>query len=148
MVVFWVRVPEVAVTVTICIPAGVPGALGAVGAGATGEAAEFMEPEHPTANPVDASRSTTSPRSCNGFPLLIARLREKIRIEPKGMRNATAMMDAPLVQGTAVLKMRHAGRGLNSDGAGGGRSWCYGKCAGGEGTGDADGTAAGEIHFR
>ena len=95
MVVFWVREPAAAVMVTICIPAGVPGALGG---GVTGIAAGFIELEHPTTRPVDASRNTASPRSCSGFPLLIARLREKIRIEPKGM-NAIAMMDAPLAQG-------------------------------------------------
>ena len=58
-----------------------------------------MELEHPTAKPVDASRRMVRPRSRNGSPLPIARLREKIRSEPKGIRNATAMVAPPVAEG-------------------------------------------------
>jgi hypothetical protein len=101
MLVFWVREPEVAVIVTIWTPAGVPGLLGAVGAEETGVAAAFIELEQPTTAKVEPSSSTIRPRSRNGFPLLIARRREKISIEPKGIKNAIADTNVSL-----PLKMR------------------------------------------
>ena len=99
IVVVCMRVPEVAVTVTIWTPFGVPGELGVVGAEVIVGGAAVIELEQPTTRPVEARRSTTRPRSCIGFPLPMVRLREKIRIEPKGIRNATANMDAPLPHG-------------------------------------------------
>jgi hypothetical protein len=99
MVVFWVTVPEVAVMVTICTPAGVTGALGVAGGELTGVAAAFMELEQPAMSPVDASSTRAMPRSCNGLALLIDRLRAKRRKEPKGMRKATAIAAELLCHG-------------------------------------------------
>lgn len=109
MVVFWVRLPEVAVMVTICKPAGVPGVagvVGAVGAGveAIGAAAGFEEPEQPTITPVEITRRAKTLSNCNGVDLLIARLRVKTRREPKGRRNATVMAAGPLVQGVCFWR--------------------------------------------
>ena len=99
MVVFWVTVPEVAVIVTICTPAGVTGALGVVGGELTGAAAAFMEFEQPAMSPVDASSTRAMPRSCNGPALLIERLRANRAMEPKGRRKATAIAAVPLCHG-------------------------------------------------
>src|SRR5271170_2032629 len=103
MVVFWVRLPEVAVMVTICKPAGVPGAagvVGVVGAGveATGAAAGFAELEQPTTTPVEMTRRAKRLNSCKGCDLPMARRWVKTRREPKGRRNATVRATGPLFQ--------------------------------------------------
>ena len=54
--------------------------------------AGLMELEQPTARPLEASRSTTSPSKRN-WPLFLA-VREKARNDPKGRRSAIAMMAA------------------------------------------------------
>jgi hypothetical protein len=100
MVVFWVRLPEVAVTVTICRPAGVPGVVGVVGAGAeeTDVAAGFAAPEQPITMPVEMTSRAKRLSNCKGCDLPMARRRVKTRREPKGRRNATVMAAGPLVQ--------------------------------------------------
>jgi hypothetical protein len=106
MVVFWVRLPEVAVMVTICKPAGVPGVDGVVGAGveATGAAPGFEEPEQPTITPVETTRRAKRLSNCKGFDLPMARLRVKTRREPKGRRNATVIAAEPLVHGVCFWR--------------------------------------------
>src|SRR3984885_3923354 len=108
MVVFWVRLPEVAVMVTICKPAGVPGVAGVVGAVGAGveatAAAGFEEPEQPTTTPVEMTRRAKRLSNCKGVDLPIARLRVKTRREPKGRRNATVMAAEPLVQGVCFWR--------------------------------------------
>ena len=94
MVVVWVMEPEVAMMVTIWAPAGATGLGVGVGVPLV-EPEPELEPEQPMTRPVAANRSTIMPRSRKGFPLSIARLRKKISIEPNGIRNAAAMMDAP-----------------------------------------------------
>jgi hypothetical protein len=103
-VVFWVTLPEVAVMVTICKPAGVPGVggvVGAVGGGveATGAAAGFAALEQPTTTPVEMTRRAKRLNNCKGCDLPMARLQEKTRREPKGRKNAIVMAVEPLVQG-------------------------------------------------
>jgi len=93
IVVFWVRLPEVAVMVTICKPAATPGEE------ETGAAAGFAELEQPTTTPVEMTRRVKRLNNCKGYDLPVARLREKTRREPKGSRNATVMAAEPLVQG-------------------------------------------------
>jgi hypothetical protein len=71
IVVFWVRLPEVAVMVTICKPDGVPGAAGVVGAvGVGAEAVGVMAGlellEHPTTTPVERTRSAKRLSNCKG----------------------------------------------------------------------------------
>ena len=109
IVVFWVRLPEVAVMVTICKPAGVPGAagvVGAVGAGvvATGAAAGFAALEQPTTTPVVMRRRAKRLKSCNGCDLPMARRRVKTRREPRGRRAATVRTAGPLVQGVSFWR--------------------------------------------
>jgi hypothetical protein len=107
MVVFWVRLPEVAVMVTICKPAGVPGVagvVGVVGAGVEATGAGFEEPEQPTTTPVEMTRRAKRLSNCKGVDLPMARLRVKTRREPKGKRNATVMTAGPLVQGVCFWR--------------------------------------------
>ena len=109
MVVFWVRLPEVAVMVTICKPAGVPGVggvVGAVGVGveATGAAAGFAELEQPTIAPVEMMRRAKRLNNCKGCDLPMARRRVKTSREPKGRRNATMTTARSLVQGVCFCR--------------------------------------------
>ena len=80
-----VTLPEVALIVTCCSPAGVD-----VDVVDEGE----LDDEHPTTRPAIVRKRTETPRLCS-FPLG-ARLRENARIEPNGNRTATTMPAAPL----------------------------------------------------